>query len=366
MSFNNGTGLTPLDAYFGDTLTVDIGNRCVGINFVNKPTHELDVNGTVSAQHYLGLTWPMVVDRPTHLSQFANDLTLDGMTIDWSAITNKPNLTQVNANWLATSGPAMILNKPTLLSNQVNADWLATSGPAMILNKPIIGGSVSVPDRLSAFSNDLTYFSNLVTFPSGLHAVERSNTGMDVSVTNILTAELSDNVIKPHVLSRNVYLAGSLYNTAREVTPPGSDFGSPIPKVAYTVGPEVIDAEGKIGWDRLKDVPDLMTGTQGTIAAVAGAAGGAATGFLAGIGGLILTRRRGGSGSAVRGEDLVRLSGATQSGGQAGWYADAGRAMLELFRSTGRNGRITGVLGSGSRVSTNPTYITTPGQAFNQ
>lgn len=42
----------------------------------------------------------------------------------------------VNADWNATSGDALILNKPTIPAAQVNSDWLATSGVAQILNKP--------------------------------------------------------------------------------------------------------------------------------------------------------------------------------------------------------------------------------------
>lgn len=45
---------------------------------------------------------------------------------------------QVNSDWNATSGPAEILNKPTIPAAQVNSDWNATSGVAQILNKPTI------------------------------------------------------------------------------------------------------------------------------------------------------------------------------------------------------------------------------------
>lgn len=50
---------------------------------------------------------------------------------------------QVNADWNATSGAAMILNKPIIptVVPQVNADWNATSGVTQILNKPVISTS---------------------------------------------------------------------------------------------------------------------------------------------------------------------------------------------------------------------------------
>jgi len=43
---------------------------------------------------------------------------------------------QVQADWDATSGPALILHKPTIPAAQVNADWDATDGVAEILHKP--------------------------------------------------------------------------------------------------------------------------------------------------------------------------------------------------------------------------------------
>ena len=70
---------------------------------------------------------------------------------------------QVQANWNATSGPAQILNKPTLatvattgsyndledkptIPGQVNADWDATSGTAEILHKPTLAAVATSGD----------------------------------------------------------------------------------------------------------------------------------------------------------------------------------------------------------------------------
>jgi hypothetical protein len=63
---------------------------------------------------------------------------------DWNAVSgaalilNKPTIpaAQVNSDWNAVSGLAQILNKPTIPSAQVNSDWNAVSGVAQILNKP--------------------------------------------------------------------------------------------------------------------------------------------------------------------------------------------------------------------------------------
>lgn len=43
---------------------------------------------------------------------------------------------QVNSDWLATTGVAEILNKPTIPAAQVSSDWNALTGIAQILNKP--------------------------------------------------------------------------------------------------------------------------------------------------------------------------------------------------------------------------------------
>ena len=53
--------------------------------------------------------------------------------------TSKLKGSQVNANWNATSGAAMILNKPIIptVVPQVKTDWNAVSGLSQLLNKPV-------------------------------------------------------------------------------------------------------------------------------------------------------------------------------------------------------------------------------------
>lgn len=51
--------------------------------------------------------------------------------------------TQVNADWDATEGAAVILHKPTIPAAQVNSDWNAVSGAAEILNKPTLGAAAA-------------------------------------------------------------------------------------------------------------------------------------------------------------------------------------------------------------------------------
>lgn len=63
---------------------------------------------------------------------------------------------QVNSDWNATSGPAEILNKPTIPAAQVNSDWNAFSGVAQILNKPTLA-TVATSGSYSDLLNKPTF-----------------------------------------------------------------------------------------------------------------------------------------------------------------------------------------------------------------
>ena len=56
----------------------------------------------------------------------------------------------VQADWTATSGDALILNKPTIPAAQVPADWDASTGVARILNKPTIPSNADIDSRADA------------------------------------------------------------------------------------------------------------------------------------------------------------------------------------------------------------------------
>ena len=74
----------------------------------------------------------MIVNKP--------DLKPVATSGDYNDLINKPTIpaAQVNADWNAASGVAQILNKPEIPAAQVNADWNAASGVAQILNKPTL------------------------------------------------------------------------------------------------------------------------------------------------------------------------------------------------------------------------------------
>lgn len=114
---------------------------------------------------------------------------------DWSAtsgaavILNKPTIpaVQVSADWTAISGFTQILNKPTIPAAQVNADWNSQSGIAQIINKPsfsTVATSGSYSDlsgkpSLSAVATSGSY-SDLTGKPA-LSAVAISGSYSDLS-----------------------------------------------------------------------------------------------------------------------------------------------------------------------------------------
>lgn len=89
-------------------------------------------------------------------------------------------LPQVNSDWNASSGPAAILNKPTIPSAQVQVNWTATSGITSILNKPTLfsgaytdltGKPTYAAVAISGAYSDLTGRPTLSTVAtSGLYA----------------------------------------------------------------------------------------------------------------------------------------------------------------------------------------------------
>lgn len=91
-----------------------------------------------------------------HLTALDTDLSAIESVIPDDASISNPLITaddipaQVNADWNATSGPAVILNKPSIPSAQVNSDWNATSGVAQILNKPDLMSMDSVVTTISS------------------------------------------------------------------------------------------------------------------------------------------------------------------------------------------------------------------------
>lgn len=81
-------------------------------------------------------------------------------TGSYTDLINRPTIppAQVNADWNSTAGSSQILNKPTIPAAQLPADWNATTGATRIINKPNFGAV--------AFSNSYTDLINRPTIPA--------------------------------------------------------------------------------------------------------------------------------------------------------------------------------------------------------
>lgn len=99
------------------------------------------------------LNKPVIPTIPANISAFNNDagyLTQVPM-VTWSEISGRPSFAPIS-----TSGSWNdLLNKPTIPAAQVNADWSASSGVTMILNKPVI------PTALSSLTNDVGFITSV-------------------------------------------------------------------------------------------------------------------------------------------------------------------------------------------------------------
>ncbi len=123
----------------GDTLCIN-GVSCVVLPKTTKVDWDSVVNHPTHLSQFtndLNLEWDSIVNRPDSLSQFINNI-----TIDWDSIVNRPtNLNQLisnlNVEWDS------VINHPTHLSqftNDLNLEWDS------IINRPT---------NLSQFNNDL-------------------------------------------------------------------------------------------------------------------------------------------------------------------------------------------------------------------
>lgn len=90
-----------------------------------------------------------LTNKPTLFSGSYNDLTDKPVLFsgNYNDLTNKPVLFSGNYNDLT--------NKPTIPAAQINSDWLATSGVAEILNKPTIPDITGITEVFAATSEPM-------------------------------------------------------------------------------------------------------------------------------------------------------------------------------------------------------------------
>lgn len=107
----------------------------------------------------------------------------------WTLNTDSYVGFSVNPDWSATSGPASILNKPSIPS-LVNADWNSSAGASQILNKPAIP-AVPQAARITTAANGTYTWTFPNAFPSGVIPVVQitpEDSGTGVTVTHKITS----------------------------------------------------------------------------------------------------------------------------------------------------------------------------------
>ena len=108
-----------------------------------------------------------------------------------SQILNQPPV-PVQSDWLATSGWAVIKNKPTIPDTQSPADWGATNGDTRILNKPTIQAGIY---KLTNGSAKVTYGQSFSNPPSVIVTLNEPTDHADVYSFDVTEATSSFTVI---------------------------------------------------------------------------------------------------------------------------------------------------------------------------
>lgn len=146
--------------------------------------------------------WSNVTNKPV--------FSLVATSGDYNDLINKPSGSQVNSDWLSTSGPSEILNRPVLASvatsgayadlsgapsipaAQVNSDWAAASGVGEILNKPTTRAGYGITDAYPLTGNPSSFLTSItsgqVTGALGFTPYSASNPSSFVSQSGARTA----------------------------------------------------------------------------------------------------------------------------------------------------------------------------------
>lgn len=149
------------DKYSSST-TYAVGDYCIYENLLYRCTTAIPSGESWNSSHWVQI---LIMGELIDLSKEATTTTpglmsasdkvkLDG--IESGAEVN------VQSDWNAVSGDALILNKPVIPAAQVNSDWSASSGVAEILNKPTTISGYGITDAKIA-SGTITLGNNTIT-----------------------------------------------------------------------------------------------------------------------------------------------------------------------------------------------------------
>ena len=185
----------------------------------------------------------------------------DENTIAWEE--GGGSFEQVQANWTETNvtKASYIQNKPNIPAPQVNSDWNAESGVAMILNKPTIPEAPVQSDWNESNTGDLAYIKNKPTIPA---AQVQSDWNQ------------SDNTQVDYIKNKPSIPASPVQSNWNESDSASLAYIQNKPSIpeglpSSTVGDQgkvlTVDDTGDAGWDYVpKELPTL--GTAGQVLAV--------------------------------------------------------------------------------------------------
>lgn len=139
-----------------------VGNYCIYENLLYRCTTAIPSGESWNSSHWVQI---LIMGELTNLSQEATTTTSGLMSAaDKVKLNGIESGAEVNvqSDWNAVSGDALILNKPVIPAAQVNSDWSASSGVAEILNKPTTISGYGITDA-KIVSGTIILGSNSIT-----------------------------------------------------------------------------------------------------------------------------------------------------------------------------------------------------------
>lgn len=188
MMFNGTTNVGDCAVLDTATMVWNKSTNVLGVDTTKFASAAQGILAGTALQSQMKADW----NAPSGPAQILNKPTIPAAQVnsDWSSSTglsqilNKPSIpaAQVNSDWSASSGVSLILNKPSIPAAQVNSDWNATSGLAQILNKPTIP-SVVTPTINNGVSRSIVTSTSATGFQISSTRQSRASYTIDTSTT---------------------------------------------------------------------------------------------------------------------------------------------------------------------------------------